>query len=154
MYCSTCGSAVPQNLSFCNRCGTEVSGGKAGGINGQSELSPNALLNAVVAVFVLGLGAIVGLMALMKVGPGIDPIILAAAILSFLLMLVIEGVLVGLLLTGKRRARGAGRAGRPKEQTTRELAEAQARVLPEPVPSVTEHTTRSFEPIYSKRESK
>ena len=41
-----------------------------------------------------------------------------------------------------------------KGQATRELDAAQARVLPEPVPSVTEHTTRAFEPIYNERTSK
>ena len=30
----------------------------------------------------------------------------------------------------------------------------QARALTEPVPSVTEHTTRAFEPIYTERKSK
>jgi len=38
--------------------------------------------------------------------------------------------------------------GSLKEQTTNELKAAPARVLSEPVPSVTEHTTRAFEPIY------
>jgi hypothetical protein len=33
-------------------------------------------------------------------------------------------------------------------------AEAQARALPDPAPSVTEHTTRAFEPIYSERKPK
>jgi len=41
-----------------------------------------------------------------------------------------------------------------KDQTTNELDTAQARLLPEAVPSVTEHTTRTFKPIYSERESK
>ena len=35
-----------------------------------------------------------------------------------------------------------------------ELDAAQARGLPEPVPSVTEHTTRAFEPVYNERTSK
>jgi hypothetical protein len=43
--------------------------------------------------------------------------------------------------------------GAAKEAATKELDAAQARALPEPVPSVTEHTTRSFEPIYSKRKA-
>jgi hypothetical protein len=40
------------------------------------------------------------------------------------------------------------------EQVTKELDAAQPRALPEPVPSVTEHTTRTFEPLYSERKSK
>jgi hypothetical protein len=74
--------------------------------------------------------------------------------LSFLLLFVVEGVLIGLLLKSRKGARRAGDAERPEEQTTRELREAQARVLQEPVSSVTEHTTRAFDPIYSERKSK
>jgi hypothetical protein len=66
-------------------------------------------------------------------------------------LFVIEGVLIWLLLRGGRRAREAGDAEPQRRQATRELAEAQARVLPEPVPSVTEHTTRTFDPVYSER---
>jgi hypothetical protein len=36
-------------------------------------------------------------------------------------------------------------------QTTKELDAAQVRVLPEPMPSVTEHTTRTFEPSFIER---
>jgi hypothetical protein len=69
-------------------------------------------------------------------------------------MLVVEGVIIGLLLKGKRGAQEAGDTGRLKEQMIKEMGEAQGRVLPEPVPSITEHTTRAFEPIYSERKSK
>jgi len=41
-----------------------------------------------------------------------------------------------------------------KGQATKGLDAAQARALPEPVSSVTEHTTRAFEPIPSERTSK
>ena len=108
-----------------------------------------------VLLFVFGLGAIAMLMGAMKVLADFDlPIIIALTLLSFVLLFVVEGVLIGLLLKGRRGAKGAGAAERPEEQTTRELGEAQARVLPEPVPSVTKHTTRIFEPIYGERRSK
>lgn len=152
MYCSSCGAAVPPNLSYCNRCGAKVSGATAGGADRSAELSPNALLNAMTAVFVFGLAAVVGLMALMRGEGGSNPIIIAAAMLSFVLMFLVEAILVWLLLSGRRAARKA--AERLKEYTTRELGEARARALPEPVPSVTEHTTRAFEPIPVERKSK
>jgi heme/copper-type cytochrome/quinol oxidase subunit 2 len=108
-----------------------------------------------VGLFILGLVAIAVLIGVLKQVAGFDlPILLAVTIFSFVLMLVVEGVLIGLLLSGRRRAKEAGDTERLKEQTTKELGEAQARVLPEPVPSVTEHTTRAFEPIYSERKSK
>lgn len=153
MYCSSCGSAVPQSLTYCNRCGAKVSGAKADG-GGPSELSPNALLNVVAAVFVFGLAAFVALMALMKQGNGFHPVILVAAMLSFILTLIIEAALIWLLFKSRRGAKAAGAAERLKEQTTRELGEAQERLLPEPLTSVTDHTTRTFDPVYHERKSK
>ena len=108
------------------------------------------------SLFVAGLGVIIGLMALMKEVVGFDlPIVLAVTALSFLLLLSVEGVLVGLLLGARRRAGRAGAAAaRTPEQTTKELEGSRAHALPEPVPSVTEHTTRIFEPSYSERKAK
>ena len=103
--------------------------------------------------FILGLVAIAVLIGVLKAVADFDlPFLLAVTVLSFLFMLMVEGVLIGLLLKGRRATKAAGDTGRLKGQTTRELGEAQARVLPEPVPSVTEHTTRTLEPVYSKRQ--
>jgi hypothetical protein len=88
-------------------------------------------------------------MLLFEFGP-----ILAITLLSFLTMLSLEGVFIRLLLRRKRGAEEVGDAVHLQGQATRELDAAQARALPEPVPSVTEHTTRAFEPIYRERESK
>jgi hypothetical protein len=156
MYCSACGSAVAQSLSYCNRCGAKAGGAKGEGLVRPSELSLDSLVWATVSLFIAGLGVIIGLMAVMKEVVRFDPaVILGITALSFVLLLTVEAVLVRLLLSGWRRAKEAGAAGRPTEElTTRELGEARARVLPEPVPSVTEHTTRTFEPIYRERKSR
>jgi hypothetical protein len=63
-------------------------------------------------------------------------------------------MLIWLLLNGRSGVKGVGDAEPPKEQKTKEIAEGQARVLPEHLPSVTEHTTRAFESIYDERKSK
>jgi hypothetical protein len=95
------------------------------------------------------------LIGVMKAVAGFGlPILLAVTVFSFLLMLMVEGVLVGLLMKGRRGAGGASDVGRPEEKTTKELGEAQVWSLPGPAPSVTEHTTRAFEPIRSGRKSK
>jgi len=79
--------------------------------------------------------------------------ILAFTVLSFLIMLFLEGVFIRLLF---RRKRGIeeGDTVLLKGQATKELDAAQARALPEPVQSVTEHTTRAFDPIYTERTPK
>jgi hypothetical protein len=155
MYCSSCGASVAQGLSYCNYCGAKLSGANGDNVIKSSGVKPELLVSAMVGLFILGLMAIAVLIGVLKAVAGFDlPFLLAATMFSFVLMLVVEGVLIGLLLKGKRGAKEAGDAERLKEQTTKELGEAQARVLPEPVPSVTEHTTRSFEPIYGERKSK
>ena len=155
MYCSTCGVAVAQGLSYCNYCGAKLGGASGVDVGRPSEIKPELLVSAMVGLFILGLVAIAVLVGVMKAVAGFDlPFLLFALMLSFVLMFVVEGVLIGLLLKGRRAVRGADAAGRPKEQTTSELGEAQARTLPEPVPSVTEHTTRTLEPVYSERRAK
>lgn len=152
MYCSSCGSAVPRNLSYCNHCGAKVSGAEIDGKAKPAESVSESLVNAMAAVFVAGLGAIIGLLAVMKKVVGFDlEVILAITVFCFALMLLIEGVLIRLLLSGRKGVKGSGDRVRLKEQVTQELGQAQARVLP--VSSVTEHTTRAFEPIYSERQS-
>ena len=155
MYCSSCGVAVAQGLTYCNYCGAKLNGAKADNVINSPEVKPELLVSAMVGLFILGLVAIAVLIGVMKEVVGFDlPILLAVTVFSFVLMLVVEGVLIGLLLSAKRGAKKAGDTAGLKEQTTKELGEVRARVLPEPVPSVTEHTTRSFEPIYSERKSK
>lgn len=155
MYCSSCGVAVAQGLSYCNYCGAKLNGAKGDNVIKSSEVKPELLVSAMVGLFILGLVAIAVLIGVMKEVVGFDlPILLAVTMFSFVLMLVVEGVLIWLLLNGRRGVKEVGDAEPTKEQKTKELGEGQARVLPEPMSSVTEHTTRSFEPIYSERKSK
>ena len=155
MYCSTCGVAVAQGLSYCNYCGAMLNGVKGDHVSKSSEVKPESLIAAMVAVFVLGLVAITMLMGMMKVVLNLYMgQILAFTLLSFLIMLSLDGVFVRLLLRRRRGTEEANDTVLLKGQATKELDVAQARVLPEPVPSVTEHTTRAFEPIYNERTSK
>lgn len=154
MYCSSCGSAVNQSLSYCNHCGAKLSGAKSNSVSKPTELFPDSLVWAIVSVFIVGLGCIIGLMAVMKEELNFnDRMIIAVVMMSFFLLFMIEGVFIWLLLRRKGGAKEASDAGSAKEQTTKELNPAKARALPEPLPSVTEHTTRTFEPIYKERKA-
>jgi hypothetical protein len=155
MYCSTCGVAVTPGLSFCNYCGEKLSGAKSDRIIKSPEVRPETLVGAMVFAFVFGLGAITLLMGMMKAVLRLEGgVILAFALLSFLILISLEGVFIRLLLGRKRGAEEAGDTARLQGQATRELDAAQARVLPEPMPSVTEHTTRAFDPIYIEQNKK
>jgi hypothetical protein len=151
MYCSSCGASVAQGLSYCNYCGAKLSGEKGNSLIKSSEVKPESLVWGMIAVLVFGFVAITFLMMAMKmVGLNVGQI-LAFTILSFLIMLVVEGVFIWQLLRHKGGAEETGDTALSKERATKELEAAPARVLPEAIPSVTEHTTRSFEPIYRER---
>ena len=155
MYCSSCGVAVATGLSYCNYCGEKLSGGKSDSVIKSREVRPESLIGAMVFTFVFGLGAITVLMGVMKAVLGLETgALLFFALVCFLIMLLLEGVFIRLLFRRKRRVEEAGDTGRLKGQPTRELDAANARGLPEPMPSVTEHTTRAFDPIYTERTSK
>lgn len=151
MYCSSCGVAVTQGLSYCNFCGAKLKGEKADIAVKSPEVKPESLVWAMVAVLVFGFVAIMFLMMAMKmVGLEVGQI-LAFTILSFLIMLLVEGVFIWKLLHRKRGAAETGDTAQLKEQSTKELDGSLPQMLPEPVQSVTEHTTRTFEPIYRER---
>ena len=155
MYCSFCGAAVAQGLSYCNHCGERLRGVKGGNEINSSDVKPGLLVSAMVGLFILGLIAIAVLLGVMKEVAGFDlPILIAITLFSFVVMLLLESVLIWLLLRGKRAVNETRNAKPLKEQKTKELGEGPARVLAEPVLSVTEHTTTKFEPIYSERKTK
>ena len=156
MYCSSCGVAVAQGLSYCNYCGAKLNGEKGDSLIKTTELRAESLIiSAMVGLFVLGLLAITVLMGVMKAVLNLNVgQIFAFTLLSFLIMLLIEGVLIWRLSSHRRGAKEAGESALSKGQATKELDAAQARALPEPVPSVTEHTTRAFEPVSNERTSK
>lgn len=149
MYCSSCGVAVTQNLTYCNNCGAKLNSGQADANLKTTELRFDAMIMVVmVALFIFGLPAISVLIGVMKdilhfeYGP-----LVAFALLSFLILVVIEGILVLRLF---RRKRNADETAAPAEfkNITKEL-EAQSRHAGEPVSSVVDHTTRTLDPVYS-----
>ena len=150
MYCSTCGVAVAQGLSYCNHCGAKLN--RAESLVKSPEVKPELLVSSMVATFIFGMAAITILMGVMKTVLGL-PVerVLAFSLIPFLLLLIIEGVLMRLLFRRSQRAEVS--VALSKDQATNELDTAQMRVLPQGEPSVTEHTTRAFDPIYTKRKS-
>ncbi len=149
MFCSSCGVAVAQGLSYCNYCGAKLNDDSKPG-----ELRPETMVFGMLATFIFGIVAITVLMAVMRnaLGMELGQIVPFAAI-CFLLMLILESVFIGLLLQ-RTRAKKPGTNARSHENTTKELDAAQDRLLNEPMPSVTEHTTRAFDPVFRDRNSK
>ena len=149
MYCSSCGVAVNDGLTYCNYCGAKLNRDDS---RRSSEVRPEALVMMMVATFVMGTFVITLLMGMMKAVLKFDfgPI-MAITTFCFLIMLTIEAVFIRLLLRSQHRSAETKKT-RPSQHrgTTREL-EAESQVPLEPVASVTEHTTRAFSPVYDQR---
>ena len=149
MYCSSCGVAVTQGLTYCNYCGAKLNHGDSG--DKPPDIRPGGLVSMMVITFVFGLFAITIFMGMMKAvlhfetGP-----LVAFTMLSFLIMLMLEGIFI-LLLFRRKPVHDEPRDMRRNDRATTKELEAQSRSPLEPVPSVTENTTRAFDPIYSER---
>lgn len=152
MYCSTCGVAVAESLSYCNHCGARIITSNSDNIDISREVRPGLLVSAMAGTFILGLIAITALLGVLKSVLGLAPgQILGFAALCFSMLIFLEGVYLVLLF---RRNRGAEKRDTKVSlagHTTKELGAPQVQALREPLSSVTDQTTRAFEPIYTNR---
>lgn len=153
MYCSSCGVAVAQGLSYCNFCGAKLN--RDNDESKSDDLRAETLVSTIAAVFILGLIAIIVLMGMMKAVLGL-PVdrVLGLALIPFVLLLIIEGVFIRLLLRRTKQSEAPRGIELAKQQVKNELDAARSRALSEGMPSVTEHTTRAFAPINDERASK
>lgn len=149
MYCSSCGASVPTSLVYCNRCGAELLKPKQS--EPMSKTMPESLIWAIASVTIVGLGVVIGMMAVMKeVLHFNDGLIIAFTLLSFLTFLGVDAVFVWVLL----RSRLGAKEIIGKNLSTKGLDEPSVRVLPEPGLTVTEHATRTLDRVESDRKTK
>jgi hypothetical protein len=149
MYCSSCGVAAAQGLTYCKNCGAKLNTTGTG--NESPDIRPGSLMTMMVATFVMGTFVITMLMGVMKVIVQFDVgLIIGFTALSFLIMLVLEGIFIHLLFRRKPDDAELRETEQNNRGTTKEL-ESKSRLPLESVPSVTEHTTRAFDPVYSER---
>lgn len=146
MYCSSCGGAVSAGLTYCNHCGARLGSAKAEEINKTPEWSPDdSLIWAIVTVFIVGLGCLIGLMAVMKDYAFTQGSILAFCSMIFLMLIAVEALFISMLWRRKAGKR-VDDSEKPGSRATQELVAARQPALPEHRPSITEHTTRALEP--------
>lgn len=148
MYCSSCGKAVTPGLTFCNHCGFKLNSTKSE--EKKSDLSSNPLISAIVSIFVIGFGCIVAILAIMKNLGFTDEFTGLVVLFSFITMLTIEGLFMWLLLKRNKTGWEMSDSTAERELPAKELYAAPVRELQEPkpfepMPSVTEHTTRTLE---------
>ncbi len=150
MYCSGCGSPIAPGLSFCNRCGTSL---KERGEARHTGAIP-ALVTAMTLIGVAGMGLLLGgPLALKREGQFGEEFIVLFMFLIFFIVGFTEIFLYRQLsrLTAVKNQTFATPQPAPlPAPMPHEFREPQPRALSEPIPSVTENTTRTLE--YSREE--
>ncbi len=151
MYCHACGIALTHQTRYCNRCGVQLIAQDQTDELKRSEKRFDEYLDGLFWITVFGIGLILGGMVLMKKVGLSDLFIVAYLVLSSAAFLVNFGInLRGALSMGKM-----SRHLKPiTERQTNQLDAAAPRASLEPAPSVTENTTRSFEPVLMPRGTK
>jgi hypothetical protein len=139
MYCANCGTQLAQELSYCNRCGSNL--------RERPESNTGvitAFLTAITTLGVAGLAILFGGALVLRRKAQLDPELIGIFMtFTFLLVSLIEFMLI----------RNLSKLLAPKESTVRsfpppvinDLRLPQHSTLGEPVPSVTENTTRTLE---------
>lgn len=148
MYCPSCGFALTQEMKFCNRCGAQSIA-----VSETSKKRLDDYLDGLFWITVFGLGLILGGLALMK---GLDlsqGIITAYIIVSSLAFGINFALSLREVLRMLRSPKATKEIAALRNLDTRELNPGTAGPLLDAAPSVTENTTRSFEPIYSKQKA-
>ena len=154
MYCSSCGTESIQGLNYCNRCGATLNTQALATVQSFSLTKPTLVLGGLVALISLGGFAafVAGATELARQGFPHDE----AMMLILFGMITILTVDVLLLRQMSRIINASLQAGanRPAQQRM-EIAEpvqTQRKLSAppplEPVSSVTDNTTRTFDPVY------
>ncbi len=154
MYCQSCGTAVPQHMRYCNRCGTQLVAPEESPAKTAREKRLDEYLDGLFWITVFGLAFVLGGTLILKKIALNNWLILGYMVLSSVAFLIN----FGLSLWGVARIHREGKTDRitaPSTNTSELAAPADAAALPPatPMPSVTENTTRSFDPIYVKRKT-
>jgi hypothetical protein len=155
MYCQTCGARLAHALSYCNHCGANLSTSKVQGPVGTVATAIDTLLWVIVGTTITLLGMALGALVLMKNGAMNERLGMAFVVLTFVALVVTEGILLWRLLHLKGGAEEIRTVPHLNNLSTEEPDPSTARALHEPlepVSSVTEQTTRVVEPSSNKGE--
>ena len=145
MFCIACGTPLAPGLSYCNRCGVNLKE------RGETKTgSVNAFLTAITLIGIIGLGIMLGGALTLRREADLPVELVGFFMLfTFATIMVIEVLLVRQL--SKLSSAAERKVIEVSQQFPRQfvepgqLPEAQPRTLAEPIPSVTENTTRALE---------
>ncbi len=156
MYCASCGTEVTTELSYCNRCGANLKPSVANAGVAAPKLvgAAWAISIAVTLVTLIGFGMVFGVvMTLVERGINLSP---GGMVLIFFALLFIFTI-VALLIRQLSRVLSIPQL--PVETTQVPRTKIAEPGVPElgaarlPIASVTDHTTRTLDPVYKERDS-
>jgi len=161
MYCPSCGAEYTIELKYCNRCGANLDTGLAtqSQIVPVSVTKPAIVLGAIITMVTLGgFGMLMSAAIELARTARLDPdSITAIIIVGMLTILTTDIFLVRLLSRIINASLSSGSFTQPRQ--SKKIANPSVVQLPQPptarlqgVPSVTEGTTRFFEPSQSQSE--
>jgi hypothetical protein len=158
MYCPSCGLQLTQELRYCPRCGANLSP------PAETDAPPNlvgpiwAVSLAITLITLLGLGFVFAFaLVLISRGVTMNGSLLLLASFFLLVVLAVAGLLVRQLsrllnLYQKPDLRSGQSAQTNKSVAGREAPQLEA--MSELAISITENTTRTFEPVPGERQTK
>jgi hypothetical protein len=139
-------------LSYCPRCGAGQSLTKVSDTGGTSPpVSPDSLIWAIVATTIVLVGIILGGLIALKNNGLSEGMMLTFVTVIFLALISVDAMFFRMLLGLRSVGQRGIDTNQLKEAAPRQLGEAQGHTLGDPVPSVTEHTTRTFETALRER---
>lgn len=148
MYCPSCGTEVTRELNYCNRCGANLS--LTANVSEQPVriVSTSGPIWAMAMMVVFGLGIMFASITDLA-RRDVHPAALTGIVLGVIALLF--GVVSLFLKYWSSMNGGAQPVERPVKRNKGIASEQRQAQLPpsrmEPVPSVTENTTRTFDPI-------
>ncbi len=146
MYCANCGTPRTQGLSYCNRCGADL----RERVEPSNTKAITAFVSAMTLLGVSGMAVMLAGALLLRKGANLSQELIGVFMLfTFLIVGITEILLFRNLskLSGSTERKKSFPAPSP---TQHDLRLPQGTPLGEPVASVTENTTRTFE--YAPRE--
>jgi hypothetical protein len=153
MYCPSCGTEVTLGLNYCNRCGANLSQSSNLPEQPVRQINLTGPTIAIALMVVIGLGITFASVADLA-RRDVHPVALTWMVIAGLAM--ITGVAALIIRQWSNLAGVTKPKEHPlsrKKSADKEFAPAQLPPLrSEPASSVTEHTTRTFEPAYIERE--
>ena len=154
MYCPSCGTELTTELSYCNRCGANLKPNQSGVPAPKLVGAAWAISTAVALVTLGGFAMIFGLvMALIDRGSNLSPAGMFWISFALVIILAIDWLLVRQLARVLNMPQLSSEATQAKKPKLSEQPMQQIDAPREPVSSVTENTTRAFEPAHKERET-